>query len=192
MDKLLYKITVIVLKILPMLLAFITLLNSILSYFNIDLVILSYIGGVSLIPILFIYITSYTFKFCEYHRKGYRDSDDNILAKLNEAAFGLYKYNRDSKDAVEKRISDIETKLAVNAEADKWRDKVLSMQINGVNANAENLVALERERRQCADNKIVNYVNSTFYPVSIADVTTGTTTTKASTYNPLCGCTCIR
>ena len=68
MNKLLYKVTVIVLKILPMLLAFITLLNSILSYFNIDLIILSYIGGVSLITILFIYIASYTFKFCEYHR----------------------------------------------------------------------------------------------------------------------------
>ena len=68
MNKLLYKVTVIVLKILPILLAFITLLNSILSYFNIDLVILSYIGGVSLITILFIYIASYTFKFCEYHR----------------------------------------------------------------------------------------------------------------------------
>ena len=68
MNKLLYKVTVIVLKILPMLLAFITLLNSILSYFNIDLVILSYIGGVSLITILFIYVVSYTFKFCEYHR----------------------------------------------------------------------------------------------------------------------------
>ena len=68
MNKLLYKVTVIVLKILPMLLAFITLLNSILSYFNIDLVILSYIGGVSLITILFIYVASYTFKFCEYHR----------------------------------------------------------------------------------------------------------------------------
>ena len=54
MYKLLYKTTVIVLKILPMLLAFITLLNSILFYFNIDLVILSYIGGVSLITILFI------------------------------------------------------------------------------------------------------------------------------------------
>ena len=66
MDKLLYKITVIVLKVLPMLLAFITLLNSILSYFNIDLVILSYIGGVSLITILFIYIASYAFKFYEY------------------------------------------------------------------------------------------------------------------------------
>ena len=124
--------------------------------------------------------------------KGYRDSDDNILAKLNEATFSLYKYSRDSKDEIEKRIYDIETKVAVNAEADKWKDKVLSMQINGVNANAENLVALERERRQCADNKIVNYINSTFYPVSIADVTTGTTTTKANTYNPLCGCISIR
>ena len=68
MNKLLYKVTVIVLKILPMLLAFITLLNSILSYFNIDLVILSYIGGVSLITILFIYVAYYTFKFCKYHR----------------------------------------------------------------------------------------------------------------------------
>ena len=68
MNRLLYKVTVIVLKILLMLLAFITLLNSILSYFNIDLIILSYIGGVSLITILFIYVASYTFKFCEYHR----------------------------------------------------------------------------------------------------------------------------
>lgn len=68
MNKLLYKVIVIVLKILPILLAFITLLNSILSYFNIDLVILSYIGGVSLITILFIYVASYTFRFCEYHR----------------------------------------------------------------------------------------------------------------------------
>ena len=68
MDKLLYKTTVIVLKILSILLAFITLLNSILSYFNIDLVILSYIGGVSLITILFIYVASYTFKFYKYHR----------------------------------------------------------------------------------------------------------------------------
>lgn len=68
MNKLLYKVTVIVLKILPILLAFITLLNSILSYFNIDLVILSYIGGVSLITILFIYVSSYAFRFCEYHR----------------------------------------------------------------------------------------------------------------------------
>ena len=63
MNKLLYKVIVIVLKILPMLLAFITLLNSILSYFNIDLVMLSYVEGVFLIIILFSVIFSYTFKF---------------------------------------------------------------------------------------------------------------------------------
>lgn len=65
---LLYKLVVVILKILPMVLALISLLNSILSYFNIDLVIFSYIGGVSLIPMIFIYLASYAFKFCEYHR----------------------------------------------------------------------------------------------------------------------------
>ena len=35
-----------------------------------------------------------------------------------------------------------------------------------------------------------NYMNSTFYPKSVADVTVGTTTTKEQVYNPLkqCGC----
>lgn len=50
-----------------------------------------------------------------------------------------------------------------------------------------------RERR-CADNTIVTYTNATFYPKQVADVTTGTTTTQQSTYNPLpvetCGCNC--
>ena len=51
-----------------MILAFIALLNSILSYFNIDLYILSYIGGISIFTIVFLYLSSYVFKFCEYHR----------------------------------------------------------------------------------------------------------------------------
>lgn len=46
--------------------------------------------------------------------------------------------------------------------------------------------------RKCADNAIVNYVNATFYPKMVADVTTGTTTTAQTIYNPLpvekCGC----
>ena len=60
------------------------------------------------------------------------------------------------------------------------------MRINGVAADAASGLTLEAERRCCADNKIVNYVNSTFYPVSVADVTTGTTTTARTLYNPLC------
>ena len=67
-SKLLYKIELRLLKIIPMILAFIALLNSILSYFNIDLYILSYIGGISIFTMVFLYLSSYVFKFCEYHR----------------------------------------------------------------------------------------------------------------------------
>ena len=67
-SKLLYKIELRLLKIIPMILAFTTLINSILSYFNIDLYILSYIGGISIFTMVFLYLSSYVFKFCEYHR----------------------------------------------------------------------------------------------------------------------------
>lgn len=50
----------------------------------------------------------------------------------------------------------------------------------------------ERDERCCGDNTIVNYVNATFYPKMVADVTTGTTTTAQTLYNPIrnCGCGC--
>ena len=67
-SKLLYKIELRLLKIILMILAFTALLNSILSYFNIDLYILSYIGGISIFTMVFLYLSSYVFKFCEYHR----------------------------------------------------------------------------------------------------------------------------
>lgn len=47
----------------------------------------------------------------------------------------------------------------------------------------------ERERRECADNAIVNYSNGMFLPVQVADVTVGTTSTARVPYNPLpCEC----
>ena len=53
-------------------------------------------------------------------------------------------------------------------------------------------IALEAERRECADCKIVNYVNSTFAPKLITDFAAGTTSAAAQVYNPLacgkCGC----
>ena len=52
-------------------------------------------------------------------------------------------------------------------------------------------IALEAERRQCADCKIVNYANSTFAPRLITDYSAGTTSAPASVYNPLqCGQCC--
>lgn len=67
-SKRLYKIELLMLKLIPMILAFTALLNSILSYFGIDLYILSYIGGISIFTMVFLYLSSYVFKFCEYHR----------------------------------------------------------------------------------------------------------------------------
>ena len=50
----------------------------------------------------------------------------------------------------------------------------------------------ERDERCCGDNSIVTYLNATFYPKMVADVTTGTTTTAQITYNPLSNCGCCR
>lgn len=120
--------------------------------------------------------------------KSTRDTFDAVNAKQASNAFALYKSQRDADDALAARISALETKQAVNDAVDPWRAKVLDMKINGVAANAQAGIALEAERRCCADNKIVTYLNGNFYPVSVADVTTGTTATIRETYNPLCGC----
>lgn len=53
----------------------------------------------------------------------------------------------------------------------------------------------ERDERVCGDNSIANYVNATFYPKQVADVTVGTETTAQAVYNPLPrygGCNCNR
>lgn len=57
MNKLLYKIELCLVKEIPMIYALLSLLNTTLSYFGIDVVILSYIGSVSF-TFLFAYIAS--------------------------------------------------------------------------------------------------------------------------------------
>lgn len=64
----LYKLELLTLKVLPLLIALCYFLNTILSYFNIDAIFLSAIGGLSLLPTIFILISSFVFKFCIYHR----------------------------------------------------------------------------------------------------------------------------
>lgn len=67
-NKSLYKIELKLIKILPSLLAFFYFINGLFSLFGIDLPILSYLAGVSFIPLLFMYVSSYVFQFCTYHR----------------------------------------------------------------------------------------------------------------------------
>ena len=92
-----------------------------------------------------------------------------------DADFGLYKNQRDQFDVIGK----LET-----AAVEPWRSKVTKMEI----ANVAGMVGLEAERRMCADNKIVNYANNTFYPIRVAAVEVGTDTVQRSLYNPLCPC----
>lgn len=67
-NKTLYRLLLLVAKVIPMLLAFLHFVNILFGYFNVDSTILTYLGGISFLPILFLYITSYALKFCAYHR----------------------------------------------------------------------------------------------------------------------------
>lgn len=66
--KSLYKLTLWSLKVIPMVLAFCALLNTVLSFYGINCDILSHLGGISLFPLLFLYLSSAVFRFCIYHR----------------------------------------------------------------------------------------------------------------------------
>ena len=68
MTKPIYKLSLIMIKAIPMCIAFVYLLNTILSYFDIDVSILSTIGGMSILTLTLMYCLSIAFKFCAYHR----------------------------------------------------------------------------------------------------------------------------
>lgn len=68
MNKTMYKLEVLSVKYVPIIIAGIVLLNSILSYFDIYITWLDYIAGTSLLTLIPMYISSYVFKFCGYHR----------------------------------------------------------------------------------------------------------------------------
>lgn len=67
-NRKLYLVELCLLKWLPYLIALVYFTNTLFSLFSIDLPILSYIAGMSLISIAFMYISSYVFQFCVYHR----------------------------------------------------------------------------------------------------------------------------
>lgn len=68
LDKSLYKIEIYTIKIIPIVLALICFLNTLLCYLGIDLIVLTYIGGISFITLGFLYLSSFVFRFCNYHR----------------------------------------------------------------------------------------------------------------------------
>lgn len=104
----------------------------------------------------------------------------------DQKTLALYQY-------IDGQLRDVRDTLCAQAvHNQKTEDSfVLARQdIAAVESRLNSKIALEAERRCCADNAIVNYANATFYPKSVADVTVGTTTTAQTLYNPIpdCGC----
>ena len=92
----------------------------------------------------------------------------------------LYRY-------IDGKLNDINANLAAQA----VRNQAFNDALASTDYKFTQAIALEAERRECADCKIVNYVNSTFAPKLITDYTAGTTSAPAEVYNPLrCGCGC--
>ena len=92
----------------------------------------------------------------------------------------LYRY-------IDGKLNEIQANLAAQAVTNTSFNSALA----ATDYKFTQAIALEAERRQCADCKIVNYVNSTFAPKLITDYTAGTTSAPAAVYNPLaCGQCC--
>jgi hypothetical protein len=98
----------------------------------------------------------------------------------DQKSLELYKY-------VDGKFNAINEVLAAQA----VRNQAINDSIQSLDYKTAQAIALEAERRSCADCKIVNYVNSTFTPKLITDYTAGTTNAVAQVYNPLaCGQCC--
>ena len=92
LQKSLYKIELYIIKVIPYILALFYLLNTILSYFYIDIPLISYIAGISLLSLLFLYITSFVFNFCTYHRLSIYYIFVNLLIVVLDYYFDFTKY----------------------------------------------------------------------------------------------------
>ena len=112
-----------------------------------------------------------------------KDSEIALLKSntyQDQKSLELYRY-------IDGKFSEIQANLAAQAVTNTSFNSALA----ATDYKFTQAIALEAERRQCADCKIVNYVNSTFAPRLITDYTAGTTSAPASVYNPLaCGQCC--
>lgn len=108
----------------------------------------------------------------------------------DQKALEMYKYVDGRFRALEAQLSQ----QAVNNQATKDSFQLLQERLECCCEKQTAALECERRERRCADDTIINYVNQTFYPIQVADVTTGTTTRTQTTYNPLpvhgCDCGC--
>ena len=67
-NKKVYRYELLTIKLIPIIMVGLMVLNTALSYFGIEWEIFSHLAGVSFLPLLLMYISSIVFRFCAYHR----------------------------------------------------------------------------------------------------------------------------
>lgn len=93
----------------------------------------------------------------------------------------MYKYVDGRLNAIEKQLCLQEVQNQKTADS----FQLVSERMQCCCDSLSEKICRERDERKCSDNALVNYVNATFYPKQVADVTTGTTTTPQTLFNPL-------
>ena len=96
----------------------------------------------------------------------FRDS----VIYANQKSIDLYKY-------IDGQINGINAQLAQQAvqnQATKDSFQLLNERL-----------CCEQKERKCSDVTLVNYMNATFYPKLVSNISVGTTTTAQTLYNPL-------
>lgn len=95
---------------------------------------------------------------------------------------------------IDRQLKDVREALckqAVHNQRTEDSFTLVKQDVDCVRKEALSAVKMEAERRCCGDNALKTYVNATFYPKQVADVTTGTATSPQTLYDPLpkcCGC----
>ena len=124
------------------------------------------------------------------------DREQQLAAKDSEIALLKANTYNDQKMQemyayIDGQLKDVRKSLcdqAVHNQRTEDSFTLVKQDVESVRKEALDAVKMEAERRCCGDNSIVTYVNATFYPKQVADVTTGTATTAQTLYNPIQRC----
>ena len=128
------------------------------------------------------------------------DREQKLAAKDSEIALLKANTYNDGKmlevyGYIDRQLKDVREALckqAVHNQRTEDSFTLVKQDVESVRKEALDAIKMEAERRCCGDNSIATYVNATFYPKQVADVTTGTATTAQTLYNPIqkCGGCC--
>ena len=101
---------------------------------------------------------------------------------INEEMFGLYKNQRDEDDKIKAHVAKLEREIGEMKAVEPYKDALIEARFKH-----------EGLSRWASDQMMVLYMNGTFMPQKVANITPGSTTvsyTDRPIYNPVLPCFC--